>query len=727
MDTIRKSYKSGAKEIVGRTGPAVEAVRAAADNIQNATAWTSDVGRLWGAAGGPKAVKMVTEGMAHTKSVPAHFRQGLTNEGPAETLGGRIGRRIGRAWKSARDSFNSAPAGMPVRMSAREELDVIKFMFTWSDDPLKVEATGGWDVAKARLKDDEGGFMDENIARNKKRGALNAIKRLGGRPKLNPFLYHDKAGYSAAFKKANPHWETNSTGMFSAREGLEQIINFGIFSTGTAKKVFRGLQGSAERSPLVRPGVFGMGPSFIPKNSPKESLGMISSIYEHPGVRPGTTVVPRLSAEAQADAAASLPKGAQGIFKDPVAIAAHERGHAYDPKIEARQATQYKHAEQMQKKMGDKAPFEDPETKPIAQKLMAGMLEHESVANRRVMDQVRQHGTPQEADAWKKYANNQMKVGYRAPMFEGGTAGKSLTEKKDFLRENSFLRRSATALEARSGVLFFNTSNFAGRSGRLSTREELDSIIQMSMEEPTERTKRASKENWAAKAKLGQKSISREAGSKAGKKMLDETAKFIKKLSARDQLNTIMFGSASPEKKAKLDAEWRKKMKPIIEEARRTGKFKSAEDRAAYAAYSARDQLNLITLGSHADTYQYGHVSFLDPKTGRRSGRPMTKEESLAAHARRAAEKASGIERAVWKNPNRTELSAILFGVDANGKLHNSKGEFGGDNDAVAHPDAMRATYQRAAGLGATAGAAGVAGGMGMKALIEKLKGLKRK
>jgi hypothetical protein len=75
----------------------------------------------------------------------------------------------------------------------------------------------------------------------------------------------------------------------------------------------------------------------------------------------------------------------------------------------------------------------------------------------------------------------------------------------------------------------------------------------------------------------------------------------------------------------------------------------------------------------------------------------------------------------------RDELNLIALGVDANGKLHNSKGEFGGDNDAVAHPEAMRMAYQRAAGLGATAGAAGVAGGMGMKALIEKLKGLKRK
>jgi len=606
MDTIRKSYKAGAKEIVGRTGPAVEAVRAAADNIQNATAWTSDVGRLWGAANGPQAVKMVTQGMAHTKSVPAHFRQGLTNEGSADTLGGRIGRRIGRAWKSARDSFNSAPAGMPVHMSAREELNEIRFGYSWSADPLKVEAQGGWDVAKARIETDEGGFMDENIARNKKRGVLNAIKRLNGRPRLNPFLYHDKAGHSAAFKKANPHWETNSTGMFSARDQLNEIVEFGIFSMGTAKKVFRGLQGGAERSPLVRPSVFGVGPSFIPKNSPKESLGMLSSMYESPAVRPGATLVPRLSAEAQEAAAAILPKGAKGIFKDPVAIAAHERGHAYDPKIEARQAMQYKRAEQMQKQMGDKAPFEDPKTKPIAQKLMAGMLEHESVANRRVMDQVRQHGTPQEADAWKKYANNQMKVGYRAPMFEGGTAGKSLTEKKDFLRENSFLRRSATALEARSKALFFNTSNSAGRSDKLSARDQLNLIEFRMLRDPND--ERTQEEKWADFHIL----------------------------------------------KAKIQS------RAAMERFKKSGKWHEPSE--IRVKLSAREALGLITLG-----------------------------------------------------------------VDANGKLHNSKGEFGGDNDAVAHPEAMRATYQRAAGLGATAGAAGVAGGMGMKALVEKLKGLKRK
>ena len=140
-----------------------------------------------------------------------------------------------------------------------------------------------------------------------------------------------------------------------------------------------------------------------------------------------------------------------------------------------------------------------------------------------------------------------------------------------------------------------------GHQNTFSARHALDSIIQMSTEEPTERTKRASKENWAAKVKPGQKSISREAGSKAGKKMLDETAKFIKKL-------------------------------------------------------SARDQLNLITLG-----------------------------------------------------------------VDANGKLHNSKGEFGGDNDAVAHPQAMRMTYAKAAGLGAAAGVAGGLSWAATTALIKKL------
>jgi len=75
----------------------------------------------------------------------------------------------------------------------------------------------------------------------------------------------------------------------------------------------------------------------------------------------------------------------------------------------------------------------------------------------------------------------------------------------------------------------------------------------------------------------------------------------------------------------------------------------------------------------------------------------------------------------------RDQLNLITFGVDANGKLHNSKGEFGGDNDAVAHPTAMRMTYGKALGIAATTGTTGGIAGVSAKALVEKLKGLKRK
>lgn len=151
MDSIRKSYRSGAKEIVNRAAPAAETVREAADNIKNATAWSSDIGRLWGAFGGPRAVGLVTQGAKHVKSVPAHFRQGLANEGSANTLGGRIGRRIGRAWKSVRDSFNSAPAGMPVRMSARQSLDsIIQMSMEEPTERTKRASRSNWSIPKPK-------------------------------------------------------------------------------------------------------------------------------------------------------------------------------------------------------------------------------------------------------------------------------------------------------------------------------------------------------------------------------------------------------------------------------------------------------------------------------------------------------------------------------------------------------------------------------------------------
>jgi len=351
-------------------------------------------------------------------------------------------------------------------------------------------------------------------------------------------------------------------------------------------------------------------------------------------------------------------------------------------------------------------------------------------------------------------------------------------------------------------------------------RHALDSIIQMSMEEPTERTKRASKGNWAAKIdpKVVRGAISDKESRRLAREAIEKIAKIGKTaLSSREQLNTIMLGSASPEKKAKLDAEWRKKMKPIFKEAHRSGKFKSAEDRAAYAAYSARDQLNsiiqlneeagerssleglaicfrrmqlfahnahnlatgktfiqdhgflselyaaytdayddlverMIGLGQSADLSSIQQQAAASIPTGSPFPTLLGMEKEVTAEIEEKIKEGctqgtinllAGLADAsevrhyklgqilkgsAVKLSAREELESIVrFGVDANGKLHNSKGEFGGDNDAVAHPTAMRMTYGKALGIAATTGTAGGIAGVSAKALVEKLKGLKRK
>jgi len=596
MDTIRKSYKAGAKEIVGRTGPAVEAVRAAADNIQNATAWTSDVGRLWGAVNGPQAVQRAVRGAKHIKEFPAMVREGMNDPNSASSLGGRIGRRLGKAWRSAAESFNSAPAGMPVHMSAREELNEIRFGYSWSADPLKVEAQGGWDVAKARIETDEGGFMDENIARNKKRGVLNAIKRLNGRPRLNPFLYHDKAGHSAAFKKANPHWETNSTGMFSARDQLDEI-RFGIMGDlwkGIPGKTWAGSIGRAAGAGALQGGAVGAGIGAI-------GGGISGAMSDDPN-----------KGFISGAAGGALKGGAIGAG---LGAAGYAGIHAAAPAISR----------------------------------WGGKHLPSSIGP------------------------------------EGAKLGRDLNSLNHQIRARGYKGRLGDAGK-------YNTPT-------LLARHSLDSIIQMSMEEPTERTKRASKGNWAAKIdpKVVRGAISDKESRRLAREAIEKIAKIGKTaLSARDQLNTILFKSIARDDLQMPDAWiWNQE----------GGKFGPANHGQVRAAMADPD--------NYAGPQIIRKVSYGGPRmrVNLKNGKKTVRDRS-------------GAERELSA---RDQLNLITFGVDANGKLHNSKGEFGGDNDAVAHPEAMRMTYQRAAGLGATAGAAGVAGGMGMKALIEKLKGLKRK
>jgi hypothetical protein len=169
-----------------------------------------------------------------------------------------------------------------------------------------------------------------------------------------------------------------------------------------------------------------------------------------------------------------------------------------------------------------------------------------------------------------------------------------------------------------------------------------------------------------------------------------------RELSTRDQLNTILFKSIARDDLQMPDAWiWNQE----------GGKFGPANHGQVRAAMADPD--------NYAGPQIIRKVSYGGPRmrVNLKNGKKTVRDRS-------------GAERELSA---RDQLNLITFGVDANGKLHNSKGEFGGDNDAVAHPTAMRMTYGKALGIAATTGTTGGIAGVSAKALVEKLKGLKRK
>ena len=249
-----------------------------------------------------------------------------------------------------------------------------------------------------------------------------------------------------------------------------------------------------------------------------------------------------------------------------------------------------------------------------------------------------------------------------------------------------------------------------------SARDALDSIIQMSMEEPTERTKRASKENWAAKIdpKVVRGGISDKESRRLAREAIKKIAKIGKTtLSASDQLNTIMFGIGGL-----LGGVEKSAAEKIVSAANRYSNGKIVTGYSHAAAHNDAIWKHGIIPSEH--TLEGGFMT--------NTNRFVDREEAarIAKGPHRSLE--SGVFRTMGNNLSaRDQLNLITLGVDANGKLHNSKGEFGGDNDAVAHPTAMRMTYGKALGIAATTGTAGGIAGVSAKALLEKLKSIKRK
>jgi hypothetical protein len=218
--------------------------------------------------------------------------------------------------------------------------------------------------------------------------------------------------------------------MLSAKLRLRELADISI---GTAKKVLREIRAGNPGLRIFRPESSPMMAQYI---SPHTSKKMIKAAREQlvdfqPNGRdfklaPNSMIVPRDVARRDPDlkehvedmkkmVLSSIPKKLvpiqQAAYKkaeslnSPVGMALHEAGHATMPESVSKNISKLQQAAAKNGGISMTDPY-----------FKTG-IDEEYRANREVLNKIKQHGTPQEADSWRKRSQDQIKIGYRAPVF----------------------------------------------------------------------------------------------------------------------------------------------------------------------------------------------------------------------------------------------------------------------------------------------------------------------
>jgi len=218
--------------------------------------------------------------------------------------------------------------------------------------------------------------------------------------------------------------------ILSAKLRLRELADISI---GTAKKVLREIRAGNPGLRIFRPESSPMMAQYISPHTPKK---MIKAAQEQlvnfqPNGRdfklaPNSMIVPRDVARRDPDlkehvedmkkmVLSSIPKKLvpiqQAAYKkaeslnSPVGMALHEAGHATMPESVSKNISKLQQAAAKNGGISMTDPY-----------FKTG-IDEEYRANREVLNKIKQHGTPQEADSWRKRSQDQIKIGYRAPVF----------------------------------------------------------------------------------------------------------------------------------------------------------------------------------------------------------------------------------------------------------------------------------------------------------------------
>lgn len=236
-----------------------------------------------------------------------------------------------------------------------------------------------------------------------------------------------------------------------------RAVQFADISLGTAKKTLRGLRAANPRAKILRP----EGPlilsGYVPKGQSRSGLKAVSNNLGGSKVGSNSVIVPRGDDKFRIEGPAR-PRMSQS----PVLSALHESGHAADGVMKryAKAKTGALPRLLTAAQSGDIAAASS-----LGKKFGRSTLRIERRANQRVLAQVARHGSPEEVATWKRVANDQMKKGYRKPMYDAEVANTdgSLNARKGILRQLPFLRSK-----------FTNLSRITPRAVHFRTRPETE-------------------------------------------------------------------------------------------------------------------------------------------------------------------------------------------------------------------------------------------------------------
>lgn len=224
------------------------------------------------------------------------------------------------------------------------------------------------------------------------------------------------------------------------------LVELDAISIGTAKKALRGLSFKAGTKPLlVRPASDSPATAYMP---PKVSAAVRAEIAQRRW--PGAAL--KLGEDTVV-----IPRGT-GTRGKALALALHEHGHAADP-LTGRwlnAAVKTQREAKVAVALGDRAL-----ASRLDLKAMRAALRIEKRANQNVLAQITKHGKPEEVIAWKRFANQQMRTGYRTPLFKSVAAGmnaKTLAAKRGVLHRMPFLRKRFSELQSRLPICSFGRS-----------------------------------------------------------------------------------------------------------------------------------------------------------------------------------------------------------------------------------------------------------------------------